>query len=148
MGLAEFDFLQDKVAANIWCSVGLPASGIKLHEQIAQGFSPHLLDVIAEHSLLDKQAILAVAGVPKRTFSRRLSDNNRLTPSESNAIARVLNVFQAALELFEGDTAVAKQWCENPVVGLGGLTPLQLAATEAGRDAVFELIGQLEHGVY
>ena len=55
-------------------------------------------------------------------------------------------VLQRAIEVI-GDREEALRWLGTPMRALGYLTPISLSATERGREAVFVLLGRLEHGV-
>ena len=50
--------------------------------------------------------------------------------------------------MFEGDKEKAFRWFVQSNRALGGLTPLEMAATETGTREVENLIGRLEHGVF
>ena len=53
-------------------------------------------------------------------------------------------MFTRATDLFAGDVAAAREWLSNPVRGLGGKVPLDLAQTAVGAQMVLEVIGRLE----
>ncbi|MDF9435604.1 antitoxin Xre/MbcA/ParS toxin-binding domain-containing protein [Chromohalobacter israelensis] len=61
---------------------------------------------------------------------------------------RFAEVYKNAVDLFEGDRQRANTWLLNPVRGLGGQRPVEMIATTAGAEAVLDLIGRLEHGVF
>ena len=86
-------------------------------------------------------------GIPGRTLHRRKADA-RLTPDESDRLVRLSRLYAAALDLFEGDAAGARQWLASPALALGGATPLRWSQTEPGAREVEALIGRLEHGVF
>jgi putative toxin-antitoxin system antitoxin component (TIGR02293 family) len=67
---------------------------------------------------------------------------------DSKQSARLANLFDKAVQLFEGDVPRAQTWLRTPNKALGNQAPLALAETEAGVRAVEDLIGRLEHGVY
>ncbi|MCY1538575.1 putative toxin-antitoxin system antitoxin component [compost metagenome] len=52
-------------------------------------------------------------------------------------------LWDAAVELFEGEQVAAEHWLYQPLPALGGRTPLQAPLQE-----VLDLIGRLEHGVF
>jgi putative toxin-antitoxin system antitoxin component (TIGR02293 family) len=51
------------------------------------------------------------------------------------------------LQLFEGDRTAAQRWLNEPAKALGGSKPIDYLDTEAGAEAVHDLILRLEHGV-
>ena len=58
------------------------------------------------------------------------------------------NLYQKALDLFEGDAVAARAWLSTPNRALARRTPWALTKTEKGARMVADLIGRLEHGVY
>ena len=90
---------------------------------------------------------MALIDVPRRTLTRRKRDG-RFLPSESDRLLRAARIFGQALALFEGDRDAAKDWLDTAQRALGGVSPLDLARTEAGAREVERLIGRLEHGVF
>ncbi len=67
---------------------------------------------------------------------------------EGDRLYRFAEVYKNAVDLFEGDRQRANTWLLNPVRGLGGQRPVEMIATTAGAEAVLDLIGRLEHGVF
>lgn len=65
-----------------------------------------------------------------------------------NSDLRAARVFEAALELFDGDAEAARIWLEEPAPALGGKTPLEHARSDAGAIEVERLVHQLAHGVF
>ena len=88
----------------------------------------------------------SLIGLPPATLSRRVK-SKRLSPEESDRAYRVASAYRAALQLFEGEKAAAVDWLKQPAKALGGATPLSYLDTEAGAEAVHDLIGRIEHGV-
>ncbi|HEX6987121.1 MAG TPA: antitoxin Xre/MbcA/ParS toxin-binding domain-containing protein, partial [Planctomycetaceae bacterium] len=103
--------------------------------------------VFQRESRLDRAAVGRVLRVPERTLARRKAEGV-FKPDESERLLRLSRVYEAALDLFEGDRDAAKRWLESPARALGGQTPLEAAETEIGAREVDHLIGRLEHGVF
>ena len=91
--------------------------------------------------------ISSFAAIPLRTLARR-QEEGRLQPDESDRLWRAVTVFAWAVELFNGDVDVARNWLQKPQYGLGGEIPLAFASTEVGANEVKNLIGRIEHGVF
>lgn len=91
--------------------------------------------------------IASVIEIPERTLARRRVAG-RLAPDESERLLRVANVFEKAVELFEGDVAAAATWLTASKKALGDSSPLAHSRFEAGARDVENLIGRLEHGVF
>jgi len=85
-------------------------------------------------------------GIAPATLKRR-REAGHLNQAESDRVYRLTRLYQQAIHLFEGDSAMARDWLEQPAKALGGRTPMAYMETEAGADEVEDLIGRLEHGV-
>jgi putative toxin-antitoxin system antitoxin component (TIGR02293 family) len=58
------------------------------------------------------------------------------------------DLIEKVIALFEGDRAAANTWLQTRNRALGNQMPLTMAQTERGAQAVEDLIGRLEAGVY
>ncbi|WP_272666596.1 type II RES/Xre toxin-antitoxin system antitoxin [Providencia sp. PROV069] len=133
----------------LWRHVGLPAErGIELTHFLRQGLSVSVLDNIQEWSGMSKTELLRISGINERNIARRKNAGQPLNADESERIARLVRVFDAAVRLFNGDKHAASDWLNHPVKGLGHLRPIELIATESGAIEVIDLIGRIEHGVF
>lgn len=95
---------------------------------------------------LPSGAVAELAQIPARTLARR-RQQGKLDPDESDRLIRVARIFGRALELFEGDVPIARQWLSTEQVALGGLRPLDLTQTDVGAQEVDRLVGRLEYGL-
>lgn len=133
----------------LWRFVGLPAErGIELTHFLRQGLSVTVLDNIQEWSGISKSELLRISGINERNVARRRNAGQPLNADESERIARLVRVFDAAVRLFNGDKLMASDWLNHPVKGLGHTRPIELIATESGALEVIDLIGRIEHGVF
>jgi putative toxin-antitoxin system antitoxin component (TIGR02293 family) len=129
-------------------SLGLRATTTpQLIEQLQVGLSFEALRALEFNSGLDVLALATLIGIPERTLARRRSAG-RLAPDESERLLRVSNIFEKAVELFEGDADAAVLWLTTPKKALNGQQPLQYSRTEPGAREVENLIGRMEHGVF
>jgi len=85
--------------------------------------------------------------IPARTLQRR-KRSGVLSVDESERILRLSRLYQAALDLFEGDHKAAVAWLGRNNRALTGRMPVEMAALEVTGEQVLQLIGRLEHGVY
>jgi len=85
--------------------------------------------------------------IPARTLQRR-KRSGVLSVDESERILRLSRLYQAALDLFEGDHKAAVAWLGRKNRALIGRMPVEMAALEVTGEQVLQLIGCLEHGVY
>ena len=129
-------------------SLGLRATTTpQLIEQLQVGLSFEALRALESNSGLDVLALATLIGIPERTLARRRSAG-RLAPEESERLLRISNIFEKAVELFEGDADAAVQWLTTPKKALNDQEPLQYSRTEPGAREVENLIGRVEHGVF
>jgi len=129
-------------------SLGLrPTTTPQLIQQLQVGLSFETLRALESNSGLDVVALATLIGIPERTLARRRSAG-RLAPEESERLLRISNIFEKAVELFEGDADAAVLWLTSPKKALNGRQPLQYSRTEPGAREVENLIGRVEHGVF
>ena len=128
-------------------SGAMSCPAVVAHQDIQRGLAFQEVEAFQHRSQLPLSAIQRVSLLPPRTWQRRKSEG-RLKAVESDRLWRLVRLFEKAAELFEGDSAAASAWFQQPVEGLGGHTPLELSETEVGAREVEELIGRLEHGVF
>ncbi len=130
-----------------WRALGLPSRGAKLHEALSAGISYKVYTKLTEASGLESKELARYVVIPPATLKRR-ADTGYFQPAEGDRLYRFAKVYKSAVDLFEGDKAMAKEWLLSPVRGLGGRRPIEMVATTAGAEAVLDLIGRLEHGVF
>lgn len=129
-------------------SLGLSSTSTpQLVEQLEVGLSFDTLQTFESNSGIDVVALAALIGIPDRTLARRRTAG-RLAPGESERLLRISNIFEKAVELFEGDAEAAIHWLTTPKKALHGQQPLQYSRTEPGAREVENLIGRVEHGVF
>ncbi len=122
-------------------------NAVHLVRAIERGFSFDTLEKVRRETGLPLERLAISIGVSPRTLSRRKKEK-KLTAAESDRLVSVSRLLTQAVELFEGDKEKAFRWFVQANRGLGGLTPLEMAATETGTREVENLIGRLEHGVF
>lgn len=132
---------------SIWEAVGIPERGNALYEALHGGLPYTVYDRIAELAELDKKEVAALMHLAPATLARR-AKAGRFNREEGDKFYRLTEVLHAANELFEGDIHAANQWLKKPARGLGGKKPLEMLTTSAESEAVLNLIGRLEHGVF
>ena len=68
--------------------------------------------------------------------------------SKQSVASRHFNqVYRRAIEVI-GNADKAMRWLGRPIPALNFATPVSLLKNEKGRDAVLEVLGRLEHGVF
>ena len=114
---------------------------------LKRGIPARALASLAEALKLTLPTLAAAVLIPQRTLERRLADNAVLKTDEAERALRLARLFAKAKEVFE-DGGEAAAWFGEPLSVLGGQTPLELCATEAGAREVEQTLGRIEHGVF
>lgn len=124
----------------------LPPRGKPLLDAINRGFSVNVLREVAGNLSVDVYGIGKYINITSATLNRRLKDGV-LTPAESDRLYRFTEIYDAALDLFEGDKEMANQWLNTPAIGLGNEIPMSVIRTSTGANDVLLLLQKLDHGV-
>ena len=95
-------------------------------------------DVLTNFLSVSGRTLHRFKKAPRRKMSRDASEN----------AARLATVFEAAIDLFEGDEQKARKWLSSRQRGLGYRVPLELATTDLGANEVIKLIGRISWGVF
>lgn len=119
-------------------------SELDLAALVRQGLPTSALELLARQFTLGE--IYRLIGSP-RTLQRKRAARTRLSPDESDRLARFARLVARAEEAL-GDPAKAKHWLEKGNRALGGTRPLDALDSDAGTLAVARVLGRIEHGVY
>lgn len=84
--------------------------------------------------------------ISPRTWARR-KQVGVFDQLESDRVARLSRLLGRATQVL-GGVSEARDWLRSPNRALGRRTPFAVAGTEIGAEAVFDLLGRLEHGVF
>jgi putative toxin-antitoxin system antitoxin component (TIGR02293 family) len=109
---------------------GLPYAALE-----AVGSRLHVTPEAAATSLL----------LPLRTLARRKTDG-KLDAYESERVVRLADVAARAGEVL-GEDNVAR-WLMERNQALGGAPPIEMLDTDLGCEAVKDILGRIEHGVF
>ncbi|WP_249978046.1 type II RES/Xre toxin-antitoxin system antitoxin [Vreelandella olivaria] len=148
MATAQREFrVGEKLHLSIWQFLGIPPRGPQLHEVLREGIPYQVYMKLASAVGLERQELARYVVIAPATLQRR-AKAGRFKAEESDRLYRLAEVYTRTVDLFEGDLEQARQWLMKPVRGLGGRRPIEMVSTSAGTEAVFDLIGRLEHGVF
>lgn len=84
--------------------------------------------------------------IPRRTLSHARR-GDRLSPEQSDRVARAAGIFILAHETFRSEEK-ANDWLRRPNAALQGATPLSLLRTGSGADLVEQVLGRIAYGVF
>lgn len=85
--------------------------------------------------------------IPERTFARR-KKSGLLDATEAERLLRLVRLKAQAGRVLGGTGERASRWMATANRALGGLSPVEAAATEQGATAVGNLLLQLQDGVF
>ncbi|MFM0326944.1 antitoxin Xre/MbcA/ParS toxin-binding domain-containing protein [Caballeronia glebae] len=120
---------------------------LEQRRQIREGMEAAIIERVAKDLLhVPVQTLLANLNLPSSTILRKMARAERLSPAESDRVARVLYVRQLAVEVFE-DPALAGEWMQRSNAELAGLSPLEVLDSQPGYDRVREILLRVIHGV-
>jgi putative toxin-antitoxin system antitoxin component (TIGR02293 family) len=124
--------------------LGLRASNlVELTQQIEKGFPAGALDILGAQLETAPLDLASLLGVSARTLQR---SKVSLSPAVSDHLYRLGNLLDVAVR-FHGSREAAVRWLKSPNLAFVDVTPLEYARTEAGTQAILDLLHGLEHGV-
>ena len=128
-------------------SIGIEADKLEdLIIPLKEGLPVSSLHRLCENIGVPENRMALTVNIAQRTLTRRKKEG-RLKPDESERVLRIARIYERAVEVM-GDQERARQWFRTKVKGLGGNTPLEFADTEPGAQAVSDLLGRIEDGVF
>ncbi|HEY3935006.1 MAG TPA: antitoxin Xre/MbcA/ParS toxin-binding domain-containing protein [Gemmatimonadales bacterium] len=122
---------------------------LQLAELVRAGLPAQSLDHVLDElspAVAPQADIYRVVG-NIRTLQRKRTAHTRLSPDESDRLARLARIVVRAGDAL-GSAPVAYHWLAKANRALGGSTPLSLLDSDAGTLAVEQVLGRIEHGVY
>ena len=114
-----------------------------VREVLESGFKKQTFERLKLLLDVNSAELAKVIRVPTRTIARRVG----FKADESERILRVAKVFHRSIEVME-DLEQARQWFKTPKKALGEKTPFEFCNTDIGANAVINLLGRIEHGVF
>ncbi len=88
------------------------------------------------------------AWISPREHSLADAKQDLLGRRESEKLLRLAKIWEASLDLFDGDEARTRAWLVAPAFGLGNTAPIDYTRTEFGSREVRALIGRISSGVF
>lgn len=123
-----------------------PAAALLTEHDVRRGVPVTMVAATADALQLPVGTVLEWLSISPRTWVRR-KQLGVLDTLEGDRVARLQRlVSRAALVL--GGAQEGRTWLTTPQRALHHRTPFDVAATEVGAEAVFQLLGRIEHGVF
>ena len=121
-------------------------SRLDLVPLVREGLPYTALEAVGAYLHLSVEATAKSLGLSPRTLARR-KETGQLDAIESERVVRLAEVAARAADVFGGDET-ACTWLSEPNRALGGARPLDLLDTDMGAEAVRDVLGRIEHGVF
>lgn len=119
-------------------------SEVEMLNILNQGLPIEALAVVEKRGILSEAEIKSF--IAARTLARRKIEK-RLSPEESDLIARVARIYDFTVEVF-GDEPKSHKWLRTPNRAMSGHQPLELLKTDYGARIVESILGRIAHGIY
>jgi len=125
-------------------------SRLDAHDALARGLPAAVLKhLVQEIDLLHARndQLEKAIGISLRTFQRRRETDKPLSPEQSSRAWKFAEILGRAADML-GSQQAGEDWLQAPAMALDRRRPIDLLATQAGVDAVEELLTRMEYGVY
>ena len=120
---------------------------LQMAKLVAEGLPAATLRHLAAAFQTMPSGMASLVNITEKTILRRLSAKGRLKPDESERVARIMRVFDRAVDVLQSEDK-ARRWLAKPLRVLDGKSPMQLMVSEPGAREVEQVLGRLEHGVF
>ena len=116
---------------------------IHLIGTVRKGFPTASLDLMALRLKIDRLVLVKVLGISERTAQRKHRQDELLSPSASDRLARIDRILTLAAAVL-GSEEKGVEWLKRPNRPLGNETPLALLDTDLGSQEVERELRQIE----
>lgn len=120
---------------------------LKIIERVRAGVPFTEVTHLSSRIGMSQDETAVVLHIPSRTFARRKETADRLAPRESERFVRFARIFSIANDVL-GSMQSVKIWMKHENRALGGVTPMSLLDTDIGAQAVEDVLGRIEHGIF
>lgn len=136
-----------KIFSDRYVHYGLkPASDFTVIRTSREGVLRSLADEVSEMVKLTDNEMAYLLGMTPRNL-HRIPSEKRLGTDASERLLLLKNVLIHALDTFEGNENIVRNWLRTPLNELNDQTPLQLMDTITGFGMVDDVLGRLDYGL-
>jgi putative toxin-antitoxin system antitoxin component (TIGR02293 family) len=114
--------------------------------EIERGLPLSSLDEFSAYSGIPVKDLLEVV-IPARTLKHRRERKEPLNLDESDRLARVAKMYELAVKVYK-DRGDGREWLTSSMRRFDGKTALSMLRTEAGEQAVQDLLIQIDEGYF
>ncbi len=113
--------------------------------RIRKGVPARQLNSLARALGMTAGDFCSALGLKPAAQARRMRERRALPPHKSNLLVRTAMVLERAVQVFRSAEA-ANGWMRQPIIVLGGVSPLSLLDTGFGTELVEHALVAIEHG--
>lgn len=138
---------KERVIRALYATATLPKdvnSEVEMLDVLNAGLPIATLKVMEDRGIVDDAEIKTF--IAPRTLARRKT-RERLSPEESDVVARLARIHDFATEVF-GNHEKARKWLRTPNRALNRHRPLELLRTDYGARIVESTLGRIAHGIF
>lgn len=133
--------------SDVLADIGLSARGQSLFLLVKTGLDICVFNQLAVQMGASPKKFAQWLGMSSSTFYHRVK-RGRFSSDESDRAVRAAKIFTRSVMLLQGNLSAARLWIQTPLKGLNGNAPVQCLQTGVEYQAVVDLIGRLEAGVF
>jgi putative toxin-antitoxin system antitoxin component (TIGR02293 family) len=111
-----------------------------------EGVERSLVDHVSKMVKLTDNEMAHLLGMTPRNL-HRISSDKRLGTDASERLLLLKNILIHALDTFEGEEVIVRNWLRTPISELNDQTPLQMMDTVTGFSLVDDVLGRLDYGL-
>ncbi|WP_159468986.1 antitoxin Xre/MbcA/ParS toxin-binding domain-containing protein [Dyadobacter sp. 3J3] len=111
-----------------------------------EGVLRSMVDTVSNMVKLTDNEMAYLLGMTPRNL-HRIATDKRLGTDASERLLLLKNILIHALDTFEGNETVVRNWLRTPVSELNDQTPLQMMDTVTGFTLVDDVLGRLDYGL-
>lgn len=127
-----------------WGAVVRKMPPAKKIAMIREGVDVALLIGAGQYYGISQTSLSRLIGVSNATVARKIKAGGRLSPQESERLARIAAVEAEAEDVFDSQD-LARSWMLEPNLALGE-PPLSLLDTDAGAEEVRKVLASIAYG--
>lgn len=136
------------LANTLLASLGIPRDPLGAHLWIVAGVASDIIPKLAGLIGYSVSSVCRLIGISQSTINRKVTMGSPLSIEQGSRVYGVVLALDAVLSLHEGYIVKSVLWLNRPAWELGGEKPVDMLTTPFGVQAVIDLAGQIEHGVY
>ncbi|MBP1627127.1 MAG: hypothetical protein H6Q00_1602 [Holophagaceae bacterium] len=120
---------------------------LRLINRLREGLPFSELALLIRKVNMSQEEAATALHIPSRTLARRKETSGRLAIGEGERVFRFARILNLASDTL-GSLEKAKVWMQKENRALGGVTPMSLLDTDIGAQAVQDVLGRIEHGIF